>query len=61
MSLFNDDIVREAVKRLRLLTESADRYIEDGSWIDTLQEDIEKAQNILHMWDENYDYLEQGD
>lgn len=61
MSIFNDDIVREAVKRLRLLTESADRYIEDGSWIDTLQEDIEKAQNILQIWDENYDYLEQGD
>ena len=61
MNIFNDDIVREAVKRLRLLTESADRYIEDGSWIDTLQEDIEKAQNILQIWDENYDYLEQGD
>lgn len=61
MSLFNDDIVREAVKRLRLLTESANRYVEDGSWIDTLQGDIDKAQNILQIWDENYDYLEQGD
>lgn len=61
MNIFNDDIVREVVKRLRLLTESADRYIEDGSWIDTLQADIQKAENILQMWDENYDYLEQED
>ena len=61
MNMFNDDIVREVVKRLRLLTESANRYIEDGSWIDTLQSDIQKAENILQMWDENYDYLEQED
>ena len=61
MNIFNDDIVREVVKRLRLLSESADRYIEDGTWIDTLQEDIQKAENILQIWDENYDYLEQED
>lgn len=61
MGIFKDEIVREAVKRLRLLSESANRYVEDGSWIETLNEDIQKAQNILLIWDENYDYLEVED
>lgn len=61
MGMFKDEIVKEAVKRLRLLSESANRYVEDGSWIETLNEDIQKAQNILLIWDENYDYLEVED
>ena len=32
---------------LKRLTESADKYIEDGSWIDTLTGDIEYAKQVL--------------
>jgi hypothetical protein len=34
-------------KALRLLSQSADKYIEDGSWIDTLSGDIEYAKQVL--------------
>jgi hypothetical protein len=34
-------------KALRLLSQSADKYIEDGSWIDTLTGDIEHAKQVL--------------
>ena len=32
---------------LRNLTESADRYIEDGSWIEHLSLDVEFAKGVL--------------
>lgn len=32
---------------LRLLSQSADKYIEDGSWIDILSGDIENAKQVL--------------
>lgn len=34
-------------KALRLLSQSADKYIEDGSWIDALSGDIENAKQVL--------------
>jgi hypothetical protein len=46
-----DQTTREQIVYLRTalknLTESADRYIEDGSWIEHLSLDIEFAKGIL--------------
>lgn len=46
-----DQTTREQIVYLRTalknLTESADRYIEDGSWIEHLSLDIEFAKGVL--------------
>lgn len=39
--------IKKLRKALRLLSQSADKYIEDGSWIDALDEDIEYAKQVL--------------
>ena len=39
--------IKKLRKALRLLSQSADKYIEDGSWIDTLSGDIENAKQVL--------------
>lgn len=51
-------MIENIVTRLRLITESADRYIEDGSWLEQLVEDIELANQALAEWDEAYPDLE---
>jgi hypothetical protein len=47
----NDQTTREQIVYLRTalknLAQSADRYIEDGSWIEHLSLDIEFAKGIL--------------
>jgi hypothetical protein len=39
--------INKLKKALRLLAQSADKYIEDGSWIDALTGDIEYAKQVL--------------
>ena len=47
----SDQTTREQIvylrRALRNLTQSADRYIEDGSWIEHLSLDIEFAKGVL--------------
>lgn len=47
-------MLENIVKRLRLLTESADRYVTDGAWLETLTQDIKLAQEALQEFDEAY-------
>jgi hypothetical protein len=39
--------IKKLRKALRLLSQSADKYIDEGSWIDTLTGDIEYAKQVL--------------
>jgi hypothetical protein len=39
--------IKKLRKALRLLSQSADKYIEDGSWIVALSKDIEDAKYIM--------------
>lgn len=47
-------MLENIVKRLRLLTESADRYVTDGAWLETLTQDIELAKQALLEFDDAY-------
>lgn len=47
-------MVENIIKRLRLLTESADRYVTDGAWLETLIQDIELANMALAEFDQAY-------
>jgi len=50
----NDALIVNLVKRLRLITESAWFYIEDGKYLDQLNDDIRLAREVLEQWDEAY-------
>jgi len=39
--------IKKLRKALRLLSQSADKYTEDGSWIEALTGDIEYAKQVL--------------
>jgi hypothetical protein len=39
--------IRQLRKALLLLSQSADKYIDEGSWIDALTGDIEYAKQVL--------------
>lgn len=39
--------IKQLRKALRYLTKSAYMYVEEGSWLEALNEDIEFAQNVL--------------
>ena len=47
-------MIENLVKRLRLITESAWFYIEDGKYLDQLNDDIRLANEALAQWDEAY-------
>ena len=51
-------MIEMMITKLRLLTESADRYIEDGSYLEQLCDDIRMAQEALEKWDEAYPDME---
>lgn len=39
--------IKKLRKALRLLSQSADKYIDEGSWIEVLTGDIEYAKQVL--------------
>jgi hypothetical protein len=39
--------IKKLRKALRLLSQSADKYIDEGSWIEALTGDIEYAKQVL--------------
>lgn len=54
-----NQLVENLVTRLRLITESAWFYIEDGSYLNQLNDDIRLAQEALAQWDEAYPDMEE--
>lgn len=54
-------LVENLVTRLRLITESAQRYTENDSWIVTLTNDIRLAHQALQEWDDAYPDDEEDD
>ena len=45
------DLMNEIVEQLRLLIESSNRYIDDGSWLEPLTDDISNAKALLKRYD----------
>jgi hypothetical protein len=41
------DLETKLALALKLLSQSAEWYIEDGSWIDNLTEDLESAKKVI--------------
>lgn len=50
MPKLTDLEVAAIIEQLRLLTESANKYIEDGSWIEALTDDIKNAKRMLKVY-----------
>jgi hypothetical protein len=46
-----NDLMNEIVEQLRLLTESSNRYIDDGSWIEPLTDDIRNSKALLKRYE----------
>lgn len=51
MPKLTDLEVASIIEQLRLLTESADKYIDDGSWLEVLTDDIKSAKRMLKVYD----------
>jgi hypothetical protein len=56
IDMSNEKKLKEALLLLRLLATSADRYIEDGSWLEALNNDIYNAKEFLINNKENIYY-----
>lgn len=50
MPKLTDLEVAAIIDQLRLLTESADKYIDDGSWLEVLTDDLKNAKRILKVY-----------
>lgn len=50
MPKLTDLEVAAIIEQLRLLTESANKYIEDGSWLEPLTDDIKNAKRMLKVY-----------
>jgi hypothetical protein len=50
MPKLTDLEVAAIIEQLRLLTESANKYIDDGSWIEALTDDIKNAKRMLKVY-----------
>jgi hypothetical protein len=46
-----NDLMNEIVEQLRLLTESSNRYIEDGSWLEPMTDDIRNSKALLKRYE----------
>lgn len=47
-------LAEDLAKRLRLITESAWMYLEDGSWLNNLEADIKESNSLIERYDEAY-------
>lgn len=50
MPKLTDLEVAAIIEQLRLLTESANKYIEDGSWLEALTDDTKNAKRMLKVY-----------
>ena len=53
-----NDLLNELAKQLKLLTESSDKYVDDGAWIEALTDDIRNAKALLKRYERAKNGLE---